>query len=149
MNIFLFKFLIKYNYYIPKKIKKFLFLNNVKYTKSENLFDIIEYKSDYNKDNLIFFFFPLLINIFQIFIDIEQSFNKDKIISIISVLTFYEGDTMSEYIHSLSNSNKLYSLENFNEWPYNLLLNIIKKLELYNSFKKISLIIKVKKITNL
>jgi hypothetical protein len=118
------------------------------FIKSITLFDTIEYKSEYKGDHLFFFSLPLLMNISQIFNDIKKiTFNK-KVISIISVLIFHEKDSDNKYIHSLSESNKLYSLEDFDKWPDIVLSNIIEKLELYNSFKKISFNVKVKIITN-
>jgi hypothetical protein len=147
MNRLFLKFIIKYSHFIPKNIFKIFQLNKNKIIKSNILFDTVQYKSDYRGDNLSIFFFPLLINISQISNDIQKFINENKVISIISVLVFYEEGSDIEYTHSLSDSNKLYSLDDFDTWPTCLLINLIEKLELYNSFKKISLIIKIKIIT--
>ena len=149
MSTFFFRFIIEYIYFIPKRIFNFFLLDKNKFVKSKILFDTIQYKSEYKGDNLIFFFLPLIINISQISNDIFKSLSEKKVVSIISILIFYEKETGSEYTHSLSDTNKLYSLDDFNKWSTDVLFNLIEKLELYNSFKKISLIIKVKTITNI
>jgi hypothetical protein len=149
MSTFILKFITEYSYLIPNNIFKFFSFNKNKFIKSKILFDTIQYKSDYKGDNLAIFFLPLLINISQISNDIQKLTSEKKVISIISILIFHEEGTSNEYTHSLLDSNKLYSLDNFNDWSTNVLFNLIEKLELYNSFKKISLIIKVKTITNI
>jgi len=148
MVIFFLKLLVKYSHFIPSNIFQFFQSNTNKFVKSKILFDTTQYKSNYKGDNLAFFFLPLLINIFQISNDIQKLIDEKKVVSITSILIFHEEGTNNKYIHSLSDSNKLYSLDDFNNWPTRILLNLIEKLELYNSFKKISLIIKVKIITN-
>jgi len=149
MSTFILKIIIEYSSLIPNNIFKFFSFNKNKIIKSKILFDTIQYKSDYNGDNLAIFFLPLLINMSQISNDIKKLTSEKKVISIISTLIFYEEGTDNPYIHSLSDSNKLYSLNNFNEWFTNVLFNLVEKLEFYNSFKKISLIIKVNIITNI
>jgi hypothetical protein len=149
MSTFILKIIIEYSSLIPNNIFKFFSFNKNKIIKSKILFDTIQYKSDYNGDNLAIFFLPLLINMSQISNDIKKLTIEKKVISIISTLIFYEEGTNNQYTHSLSDSNKLYSLDNFNEWFANVLFNLVEKLEFYNSFKKISLIIKVKIITNI
>jgi hypothetical protein len=148
MSTFFFQFLLKYIHLIPSYISNF-FLRNNKYVKSNILFDTIEYQSEYKGDNLISFVLPLLMNISYISSDVKKIVGKNKVVSIISVLVFYEKDSDNTYIHSLSNSNKLYNLVNFDKWPESVLLNLIEKLELYNSFKKISFIVKIKIITSI
>lgn len=145
MGTFFLNFLIKYFTFIPK----FFLLNKNKFTKSEIIFDTIQYKSDYNTDNFLRIYLPLLLNISQISKDIKNIVSNKNLISITSTIIFYEKESSNEYTHSLSDSNQLYSLESFNKWPSTIFLNIIKKLEVYNSFKKISIIIQVKVITNI
>lgn len=120
-----------------------------KFSKSKIFFDTIQYKSDYNSDNFSIIFFPLLMSILQISKDIQTVVNNKKLVSITSTIVFYEKENSNEYTHSLSESNQLYSLNNFNNWSTLLLLSVLDKLEIYNSFKKISIIIQVKIITNI
>lgn len=147
MSRLFFKNLIKYSHFIPNNIFKIFQFNKFSFIKSNIPFDTVQYKSDYKNDNFSFFFLPLFINIYQISFDIQNLINQNKVVSIISVLIFHEKETNIEYIHSLSNSNGLYKLDDFDKWPTQVLFNLIEKLELYNSFKKISLVIKVKTIT--
>lgn len=118
-----------------------------KFIKSEILFNTIQYKSDYYSDNFSIISLPLLMNISQISREIKIHTNNNKLVSIISIIVFQEKENKNEYTHSLSESNKLYSTENFHQWPSDILTNILDKLETYNSFKKFSLIIKVKTIS--
>lgn len=147
MSTRFFKFFIQYIHFLPTYISKKLIFNKNKFIKSEILFNTIQYKSDYYSDNFSLIFLPLLLNISQISRDIQIHTNNNKLISIISIIIFHEKETKNEYTHSLSESNKLYSKDNFNQWPSDILINILDKLETYNSFKKISLIIKVKTIS--
>lgn len=149
MSTLLFNFASDYIHLIPNNISNFFLSNNSKFIKSKTLFDTIEYKSEYNSDNLSKIFLPLVMNISQISNEIKKTTNKKKVVSIISVVIFHEEINNNKYIHSLVDSNKLYSLDNFDKWSNILLANLIEKLELYNSFKKISLVIKVKTITNI
>lgn len=149
MKMFFFKSLIKSIPFLSDYISKFFLLNNNKFNKSEILFDTIQYKSDYNSDSFLFIFLPLIINISQILNDIKKQIDNKKLISITSTIIFYEKENNNEYTHSLVDSNQLYSLNNINEWPNILMLNIINKLEVYNSFKKISIIILVKTVTKI
>lgn len=149
MSTFLFNFASDYIHLIPNNISNFFLSNNSKFIKSKTLFDTIEYKSEYNSDNLSKIFLPLVMNISQISNEIKKITDKKKVVSIISVVIFHEEINNNKYIHSLVDSNKLYSLDNFDKWSHILLANLIEKLELYNSFKKISLVIKVKTITNI
>jgi|TARA_Y100000780_G_scaffold30844_1_gene25265 hypothetical protein len=147
--MFFFKSLIKSIPFLSDYISKFFLLNNNKFNKSEILFDTIQYKSDYNSDSFLFIFLPLIINISQILNDIKKQIDNKKLISITSTIIFYEKENNNEYTHSLVDSNQLYSLNNINEWPNILMLNIINKLEVYNSFKKISIITLVKTVTKI
>jgi hypothetical protein len=149
MKMFFFKSLIKSIPFLSDYISKFFLLNNNKFNKSEILFDTIQYKSDYNSDSFLFIFLPLIINISQILNDIKKQIDNKKLISITSTIIFYEKENNNEYTHSLVDSNQLYSLNNINEWPNILMLNIINKLEVYNSFKKISIITLVKTVTKI
>lgn len=146
MSTQMFKFIIKYIHCLPTYISKKILFSTNKFIKSEILFDTIQYKSDYNSDNLTLIFLPLLMNISQISQDIHLLTNNKKLVSIISIIIFQEKDTKNEYTHSLSESNKLYSADNISQWPSDILFNILSKLETYNSFTKISIIIKVKAI---
>lgn len=128
---------------------KFLFFNKNKFIKSEILFDIVEYKSEYLGNHLSAFFLSLLLNISEISKEIKIFINQKKIINITSILTFYEKETNSEYSHALSDSNQLYSLDNFDMWSTSVISNLIKKLEIYSSFTKISLTISVNIIEKL
>lgn len=149
MKMFFFKSLIKSIPFLSDYISKFFLLNNNKFNKSEILFDTIQYKSDYNSDSFLFIFLPLIINISQILNDIKKQIDNKKLISITSTIIFYEKENNNEYTHSLVDSNQLYSLNNINEWPNIIMLNIINKLEVYNSFKKISIITLVKTVTKI
>lgn len=149
MNVSFFKLLTKYVHLLPHNIFKFLSVNQNKLIRSEKLFDTIEYKSEYKGDSLEFFFLPLLTNIFQISNDIKKLINKNQLISIFSVLVFYNKDTGEKFEHSLTESNKLYSLKTLDKWPANLVFNLIEKLELYKSFTKISLKVKLRVTTPL
>ena len=147
MSTRFFKFLIKNIHFLPTYLsKKFMFSQN-KFIKSEILFNTIQYKSDYYSDNFSIISLPLLMNISQISREIKIHTNNNKLVSIISIIVFQEKENKNEYTHSLSESNKLYSTENFHQWPSDILTNILDKLETYNSFKKFSLIIKVKTIS--
>lgn len=149
MRLSFFKFLIKYIHLIPKYMSRILTLNKNKLNKSELLFGTIQYKLDYNSDNFLFIFLPLLVNISQISNDIQNSIHNKNLINITSTIIFYEKDNTNEYTHSLSDSNQLYSVTDLNKWSITLLLNIIKKLEVYNLFKKVSIITQVKIINNI
>lgn len=144
MEPFFLKILIKYLAFLPKNF----LLNTNKFIKSEILFNTIQYKSDYNTANFLFLYFPLLLNIVQISNNIKNSLTSKNLISITSTIIFYEKENNNEYTHSLAESNHLYNLDSFNKWSGTIFLNIFKKMEVYNSFQKISIIIQVKIITN-
>ena len=149
MNILFLKIILKYINFLPCSILNLFLFNSHELNKSIIIFDTIQYKLEYKGNNLVQFYFPLVINISQISKEIYKIFKKDKIVSIISVLVFHESNSKIEYRHSLSMSNKLYTLSNYNEWSINILFNLIEKLEFYNSFNKISLIIKIKTVTKI
>lgn len=149
MTLSFFKFIAKYIHLIPKHMSGLFTLNKNRLDKSELLFGTIQYKLDYNSNNFLFIFLPLLVNISQISNDIQSSVNDKNLINITSTLIFYEKDSTNEYIHSLSDSNQLYSTDNINKWSTFILLNIIKKLEVYNLFEKVSIITQVKIINNI
>ena len=75
--MFFFKFLIKYIHLLPDYISKNFLLNNNKFSKSEIIFDTIQYKSDYNSDNFLIIFLPLIINISQILSDIKKKTDNE------------------------------------------------------------------------
>lgn len=143
MEPFFLKILIKYLAFLPKNF----LLNKHKFIKSEILFNTIQYKSDYNTDNFLLLYFPLLLNIIQISNNIKNSLTSKNLISITSTIIFSEKETTNEYTHSLADSNQLYSVDSLNKWPGFVFFNILKKMEIYNSFKKISIITQVKIIT--
>ena len=127
----------------------FQFFFKKKLIKTKTLFDITQYKLNYYSSNLINFILPLILNILQISQEIKKIIERKKVIGIISTLDIFEHEVSGVFTHSLFNSNRLYTNENFSDWPNNILFNIINKLELYNSFNKIALTIKIKEINNL
>ena len=141
------KLIIKYFSYIPDIIFHIFPKENL--IKVKTLFDITQYKVDYYGSSLNNFIFLLLSDIYEILKEVKKILLKEKVITIISTLDIYEYGSKEGYTHSLFESNKLYTNENFSEWPINLLFDIINKLELYNSFNKISLTIKIKEINKL
>lgn len=147
MNKNFFKFITKYIHLLPNNFFKLLQFDKNKFIRSDIFFDTVEYKSDYNGDNLANFFVPLSINISQISDDIQKIIKEKKVVSIISSIVLVEKETDVEYTHSLGETRELYSLDDFNKWPSGIMFNLVQKLELYNSFKKISIIIKVKPVT--
>jgi hypothetical protein len=148
MSNFLHTIFLKYIYLVSNIIPKNFLSHNNRFIKSSGLFDTVEYKSEYKGDNLGFFFLPLMINISQISIDIKKTIFNKNVVCITSILIFHEMNSDAKYTQSLSDSNNLYSLEYFDKWPTTIFLNIIEKLESYKSFKKISLVIQVRAITN-
>ena len=117
-------------------------------TKSSLLFGIVEYKVEYRSSHLLFFFLPLFINICQITGEIQKNFKGTEIISVVSVLTLVDEETGGNFVHTLPDSNDLYKVSTLNKWANFFIEELIEKLELYNSFKKITLSIKIKKMAN-
>lgn len=149
MTIFFFKFLVQYISFIPNNIIQFFLLRKNKLLISKNFFDIIQYRSDHTGHYLISFFIPLIINVSQISNDVLKIIQRKKVVSIVSLVIFYEEGSNNQYTHSLAGNNKLYSMDNFNSWSKEVLFSLIEKLELYKSFRKISFIVRVKEITNI
>jgi len=143
MESFFLKILIKYLTFAPNDFLP----TKKKYTKSEILFNTIQYKSDYNTDTFLLLYLPLLLNIVQISNNIKKHCNSKNLISITSTIVFYEKESNNEYTHSLADSNQLYSVDSLNKWTGFVFFNILKKMEIYNSFRKISIITQVKTIT--
>lgn len=148
MTSFLIANLIKIISFLPHSTLKYFVPEKSDIIKSTVLFGIIKYESNYKGDNLAFFFLPLLANISRISNEIQLLLNKKEIVNITSTLVLYEKESTNEYPQSLSENNILYSSDNFGGWKMTFLSNLIEKLELYNSFQKISIVIKVKVITN-
>lgn len=149
MNTYILQFLIKLFFFIPIKVLKFFWPNKENIFVSSTFYNMDEWQFNYKASSLIQFFIPLIIDISVLSKKILKIFKTKKLISIMTVLIIYEDSSNIVYTHSLLESNKLYNSENFQYWPINLLINLIEKLELYNSFKKISLVIKVKEITKI
>lgn len=127
----------------------FFFFKEKNLKKSQIHFNIIQYDLFYEGSSLFQILVPLVNDLFQIFNDIEIEVKKKNVISIVSTLNILDSDNQINFIHSLSKSNKLYNLENYNEWFGNIFFNLVEKLEIYNSFKKIVLTINIKKINSL
>jgi hypothetical protein len=127
----------------------FFFFKEKNLKKSQIHFNIIQYDLFYEGSSLFQILVPLVNDLFQIFNDIEIEVKKKNVISIVSTLNILDSDNQINFIHSLSKSNKLYNLENYNEWFGNIFFNLVEKLEIYNSFKKIVLTVNIKKINSL
>lgn len=149
MSLFFFNFFIKFINLIPINFFIFIFKSSIHFIKYEDLFNILRYESEYKNDNFSLFFLPLFINIYLISNDIQQIINKKKVVSIVTILIFSTANNKGDYVHTLPNSNNLYTSDNFNDWISILLVDLVKKLELYHSFEKVTLVVKVKVITKL
>ena len=147
MSIYICKLIIKYFHFIPNSILEVLVSSKKNTLVPSNFYNIDEWQLTYKGSNLVQFFIPLILDIFILSSKIFKVFKAKKLISIITILVIYEEKANVIYTHSLFESNKLYSRDNFKNWSISLLYGLVEKLELYNSFKKISLIIKVKEIT--
>jgi hypothetical protein len=149
INKFFIKLLLQYSHILPYNIFNnfFSYKNNLI---QQNLsFNTFQYEMEYKATSLIQFFLPLLLNLSKISQDISSLLKEKKIVHIVSVIFLFDSITNRKFMHSLSISNQLYTLENIDKWSINIVYSLIEKLELYNSFQKISIDIKVIPITKI
>ena len=139
------RLILKYLHFIPDNLIQLIPLNNKNFTKTQQIFGIVEYRLEYEGDNLEAFTLPLLLTISQILKEIRKLLIEKKVVSIFSVIILHTQDDL-KFEHTLEDVQNLYNLNNIDQWPTKFFDNLIKKLELYSSFKKISFIIGVRPV---
>lgn len=149
MSTSLFKFILRYIYLIPINILNFFLLNDPTWTKTKDIFGSTKYTLNYTGSDLSIFSLPLLISLSQISNELLKLTKGKKVISIVSIAIFHELNTGEELTHNLEDGSELYTSDNLNKWAISIFFNLIEKLELYASFKKISIIIRVTTITHI
>jgi hypothetical protein len=130
--------------FVPYKSlnKSFSFNDNI--VKSTDLHGITQFDLNYHGQSILLFFLPLVINLSEISNYISNALKTNKVLSIVASVTIINSETNSEYYRSLSDTNKkLYTVKNFSEWPKDLFSNVLKILEMYHSFTKITITIHI------
>lgn len=130
--------------FVPYRYLKKLFNFNNNCKKSVDLNGIVQYDLTYTSEALTLYYLPLLLNLSEIYDEIYVRFKTDKVLSIVGSVIIIHSDYNTEYYRSLSDTNKkLYSIQNFSEWPKDLLLNVIRVLQTYYFFTEITISIHI------